>query len=674
MKMSVPVRVTLKSFLAASVLGASILGGSIKSTAAAAAGKGPETAQEVEAFADEFFKRPEIQSKLTGAAFVVVSGDKVLLNKGFGYANLENKQPIKPDETVFRMASITKVFTAAAVMQLVEEGKVDLEGEVAPYLKGVKIPNQTGSPLKVKHLLTHTTGFDFTDNLLPNSTDLSKTSSLEGFIKDWMPSVVRTPGEAYRYDNFASDLQGYLVQSVTGQSFEKVVRDRIFKPLHMNHSSFEIGKLDLKQLATGYDSNNKPISPYTFTPTISPAGGMLATSSDIAQFMLAQLNGGKLGSSTILKPETVANMQKVHVGISPELPNMGYGFEMFYQKYYNGQNVVGKSGDLPGYHSYMWLLPDKKVGGFVVTNGEAVDVRTDLFKAFMDRYYPADGKPAVELHSTKQELARFEGSFRYLRIPMLIFDVKLEDDHLILTTPLGDVKLKQIGKLLFQDENGRLAAFKEDNKGNITHLYYLLPDAWSERIPKTENYSDVKPDSPYAAFIQDLQKRRIMKNTSSTFEPQRPITRGEFCAELVGLIGIKPSVNPVQFNDVQGHLYAPQIQMLAEFGAATGTAQGKFEPDRAITRQEAAQLVMKTFQIFVHSPVKAKLSGETDPWAIEAVQFVAGAGLYGPEVKQEADGSVNYRSRDVMLRQEAAALLTKAVPFLLVEMTKGKNL
>lgn len=634
---------------------------------------GPSVAGEVEAFADKFFNRAEIRSKMAGAAFVVVSDNKVLLNKGYGYASLENKQPVDPDETLFRVASVTKVFTATAVMQLAEQGRIDLDGNVDKYLRDIKIPNITDSPLKVKHLLTHTTGFDFTDNLKPNSTNLDTVTSLESFIKEAAPTVIRTPGQAYRYDNFASDLQGYLVQSVTGQPFEQVVRERILQPLHMNHSYLGMNSQLAQRLATGYDSKNQPIQPYTDTPTISPSGGMISTSTDISKFMLAQLNGGKLDDAAILRPETVSEMQKVHVGIHRELPNMGYGFEMFYQSLYNGQNVVGKSGDLSGYHSYMWLLPDRKVGGFIVTNSDSIDVRTELFKEFMDHYYPADQKPRAALPLSAKDLARFEGSYRYLRIPMQVFDVKLEEEHLSISTPIGVKKLKPVGDLLFEDEDGRMAAFKADEKGIISHLYYMIPDAWSERVQDQPPYSDVPLNHPYAGYINDLRKLNAFPvNTSAQFEPEKTMTRGEFSADLLGLIGIRPTHSPVQFNDTVGHRYAAQIQTLVEYGAATGYAKDKFEPDRPITREEAAVLIWKISQQFVNTNESAKLSGTTDLWAQPAVEFVIGSGLYGPEVRPNQDGLVDYHSRNPMLRQEAAALLTKAARFILGEQAKGK--
>ncbi|MFD3262226.1 serine hydrolase domain-containing protein [Paenibacillus lentus] len=116
--------------------------GSLSKVSAAPLGGGPQDPKEVEQFADQFFNRPEIKESMAGAAFVVVKGDKVLLNKGYGYADVEKKLPVDPNRTLFRVASISKVITATAVMQLAEQGKIDLNKDLSAYLGDVRIPNR----------------------------------------------------------------------------------------------------------------------------------------------------------------------------------------------------------------------------------------------------------------------------------------------------------------------------------------------------------------------------------------------------------------------------------------------------------------------------------------------------------------------------------------------------
>ncbi|MGO4696742.1 serine hydrolase [Paenibacillus sp. 2TAB26] len=624
----------------------------------AAGATGPKDAKEVEAFVDEFFKRPEVASSLAGSAVVVVGNDKVLLNKGYGYADVESKKPVDPDKTMFRIASISKVFTATAVMQLVEEGKIDLDQDVSPYLKGVTIPNKTGSKLTMRHLLTHTTGFDKTDVLTaPDAT--RKDYPLEQYIKENLPTIVRKPGAAYRYDNLAFNYQGLIVQNVTGKPFEQVIDEQIFHPLQMTNSDFRMTDKVLENLATGYNQLKEPWPQYQLTPTIAPDGGMFATGTDMSKFMLAQLNGGKLGENRILQENTVKEMQRVQVGIHSEIPNMALGFEMFFQEHFNGETVIGKGGDLEGYHSWMWLLPEQKVGGFVVTNSDASDIREQLFAAFMDHYYPKTEKERPAIALTKAQLARFEGSYQYLRAPLVYYKVKAEDGYLSVAGPNSTRKLKPVGELLFQDEDGKLGAFKRDEAGNISYFYYLLIDAWCERITPSPNYSDVPRNHPYADDIYTLRDLGgVLNQTSTLFEPEGNTTRAQFAAQIVRLAGITKSHQSSKFTDLKAHPYESEIQTLLEIHVLSGTSAQRFEPDRTITREEAAVIIYRLSRFLGFPPIPAKLSGKTSAWAEEAVQFIVGARLYGPEIKT-TDKGTDFRSRDPLLNKEAAVILNR---------------
>ncbi|MCR8979738.1 serine hydrolase domain-containing protein [Brevibacillus laterosporus] len=180
---------------------------------------GPTDSKEVERFADQFFNRPQIQDKLAGAAFVVVKDDQVLFKKGYGYADVEKKRSVDPDSTVFRMASVSKVFTSTAVMQLVEQNKIDPNTDVQAYLRDFNISNKTGKKLTLDHLMTHMTGFDYPDSLFSADRSPEKHYPLDDFVKQTAPNIVHNPGEMYRYDNYAFNLQGYIVQNISGVPF-----------------------------------------------------------------------------------------------------------------------------------------------------------------------------------------------------------------------------------------------------------------------------------------------------------------------------------------------------------------------------------------------------------------------------------------------------------------------
>ncbi|GIO85653.1 hypothetical protein J25TS5_25850 [Paenibacillus faecis] len=626
----------------------------------------PVTAESVEQFADAYFSRPDVKERLKGALFLVVKDDKVLLNKGYGYADTDAKKPVDPDTTVFRMASISKVFTATAVMQLAEQGKLDLERDISEYMAGITIPNRTGSPLTMKHLLTHTTGYDYTEG-----SAAANRTSLESYVKENIPTVIRKPGEAYRYDNISYVQQGYIVQNVAKLPFETYTKEHILKPLGMNRSDFVMSDEIQANLAKGYDPEGKEIPLYENTPYIDPTGGLFSTGGDMAKFMMAMLNDGKLGETRILKEQTARTMKSFQFGVHKDLPVMAYGFESFFNHLHNGEAVIGKGGDLAGAHSWMWMLPEHKVGALVIVNGEAIDPRIELFAAFMQQFYPdqrATAPPQLQRAQEQQTpLTRFEGTYRNLRNPQAISRITAnQDGTLTVKDQMGTHQLQKLEALLFQDEEGMKAGFKEDSRGEISYFYYNAPDSFFEKLPTPAPYSDVPEHHPYASSIYLLkQLRKVSDDNPSKFGPEETLTRAEFVQMLVQIGGFPLSKEPVRFADTAGHPLAPEIQTAVEHIGVEGVQDGRFEPDRAITRQEAASLAWKFAQAFRPDlPQEAKLSGEQpSPWAREAVSFVAAAKLFGPEVSMGADGTVDYKPTRPMLRQEAAALLAPlAVP------------
>lgn len=616
--------------------------------------------KDVEAFTDAFFKHPDIQALgVPGALFVVVKDGKVLLQKGYGYANVEAGKPVDPEKTIFRIASVSKVFAATAVMQLAEQGKIDLKQDVQQYMGEVKLKNNTGLPLTMEHLLTHTTGFDVVDPPPGDmiTGDLSIVTPLKDYIIKTMPTIVHKPGEVYKYDNFASMLQGYIVEQVSGKPFHQYVNDHIFKPLGMNNSRFVLTPDIQADLATGYNDRNQPLPLYNTIPTDMPQGSMVTTGSDMAKFMLAHLNEGKFGEARILREETVKDMQSVHKAIHPKVPTMTYGFEFVLQHKFNNQYMIGKGGSIPGFVSWMWLLPEQNTGGFIVYNNNS-DLRNRLFEAFMDRYYPAE-RLKTYLQPAKDQPARFEGTYRDLRIGYLTTRIKAENGTLVLENLMGKNKLKQLDPLLFEDEEGSPVAFQENGDGTIRFLFSKMnPTAWSEKLPVPARFTDVGKHHPYAAYIDGLHQLEVVQaRQDGKFRPDEPITRAEFAIWLVDWLGAAPANGQSAFKDTVDYPDAGKFTTAFDMGFVTGTEKGLFEPDRPMTRQEAAVMASRLSLLLGHPPKEAKLAGQTDNWAVNAVCNIVGHGFYGPEVTPSADGTVDYRSKQVMTRKEAAAVL-----------------
>ncbi|NMM65966.1 beta-lactamase family protein [Clostridium sp. P21] len=192
----------------------------------------------IENFADKMFNEQLKKFNVPGAVFTVVKDNKVIFEKGYGYSDLNKKTPVDPKTTVFRAASVSKTFTATAVMQLKEKDKVNLNEDVNKYLKDFKIDNKYSKPVTLNNLLTHTAGFD--EKFIKESqieSYLQEKSLKDNLISRPRP-IIREPGEIPQYSNYGMSVAGYAVESITGVPFNKYIEDNILKPLNMTNSSF----------------------------------------------------------------------------------------------------------------------------------------------------------------------------------------------------------------------------------------------------------------------------------------------------------------------------------------------------------------------------------------------------------------------------------------------------
>lgn len=629
-------------------------------------------AESANAFLDKFFASSETKPHYVGASVVVVKDGQVIAEKGYGHADLDQKTPVDPKNTAFRVASVSKTFTAAAVMQLVEQGKVDLKADFQTYVKGLHFENPFDAPVTVEHLLTHTTGFEIRDPQPGDiHTDHDKYITMEDYAEQHMPPVVRKPGSAYMYDNFSFLLLGLIVENVSGEPFETYMQEHIFKPLGMNNSSFMLDEKFQKQLATGYDPSHKPVDMYFIDPNPLPQGGMLSTADDIGKFMIAFLNDGKKDNQQILKPATVKSMEQYRSSIHPLLPDSTYGFEAPFQLPGAGSSskVITKAGDLSGYSSYLFFIPEQNTGVFLTYNQNGA-LRNLLYSAFIQNFFPQYAKPVQFKDYTPQpaeELQRFNGFYADLRISTLISKLQAGGEtssQLSISDPyLGERKLIQVEDNLFTDElTGQFTAFKTYEDGT-TYMRepYLNPFGYAKKGQKAAGFLDVKKSNPYAQAIHSLQSLGYFENEANqSFMPKTTVTRAEFIENILKLSGLKPSkTSPPTDTDWAGHAAAGYIQLGYEMGMITGADEKQFKPDQAIVRQEAAVMIWRVFQLQYPSELfkDVKLAGQTDDWAVPAVQMMVKLGLYGPEVKILEDGSADFLSRKPLIRQEQAAIM-----------------
>jgi CubicO group peptidase (beta-lactamase class C family) len=318
------------------------------------------------AFFDGLFGAQREAYHVPGASVAVVQNGAMIFARG--YADVERRTPVAADKTLFRVASISKLFVWTAVMQLVEQGKLDLDADVNTYLKDFKIPPTYQQPITLANLMTHTLGFE--DRALGTSVrSAASLQPLGEFLATHMPARVRPPGQLTAYSNYGAALAGYIVSQVSGMPFEQYVEAHILQPLGMQHSSFRQplpANLATGE-AVGYTYANGNFQPHTFEwLQLAPAAALSATATDMANFMIAQLQDGQFGDTRILQAATARAMHQQSFSNDPRVNGFAHGFAV---ATLNDQQLLWHGGDIMHFHSALVLLPAHNVGLFVAHNG-----------------------------------------------------------------------------------------------------------------------------------------------------------------------------------------------------------------------------------------------------------------------------------------------------------------
>jgi CubicO group peptidase (beta-lactamase class C family) len=355
---------------------------------------GPTDPKEIEVFIDGVMIDQMDANHIPGAVVSVVKDGKMVFAKGYGYSDLENRIPVDPEHTLFRVGSVSKLFVWTAVMQLVEQGKLSLDADINSYLD-FKIPDTYPQPITMRNLLSHTAGFE--DNgykmyrLQPE-----ELTPLSQYMKTRIPARVYPPGKFEAYSNYGASLAGYIVERISGLPFTEYTEKYIFSPLGMAHSSFRqpLPANLVSSMSYGYNfyKNQYLKSGFEYVRDF-PAGGMSSTATDMAQFMLAHLQNGLLGANRILSEETTQQMHSQLFSPDPRLPGMAYGFM---EDNLNGQHLLMHDGDTTFFNTGLYLIPDQNLGIFIATNAPGGNITRDmLIQKFMDRYYPLASGPAA---------------------------------------------------------------------------------------------------------------------------------------------------------------------------------------------------------------------------------------------------------------------------------------
>lgn len=453
---------------------------------------------ELEAFLDGLMTATLNDRHVAGGVVAVVKDGALFFAKGYGYANVERRQPVDPERTLFRIGSVTKLFTWTAVMQLVEAGRLDLDADVNHYLD-FRIPATYAKPITLTHIMTHTAGFedDGRDLWARHPTEIMPSGR---WLATHMPARVRPPGTYTAYSNYATALAGYIVERVSGMSWDDYIEQRILGPLGMTRTT---GRQPLparfrEDMSQGYRSSLGAFEPrdWELLMGASPAGAMSASATDMATFMLAHLANGAVGDRRILSDATAARMHARVFGHDPRIPGFALGF---YEKSSHGLRIIGHGGDTRWFHTDLALVPSENLGVFVSYNTDTAGAQSlaplPFLRTFLDHYYPTLPPQVTAGADAPAQARRVAGEYQFNRMSYTTFQKAFGlteavairangDGSLRMVSARGDMRLLPVGPLLYRDELGaELIAFKANEPGPATHAFVAsLPMMALERV------------------------------------------------------------------------------------------------------------------------------------------------------------------------------------------------
>lgn len=347
----------------------------------------------LEPFVDRLVGTAMEDHALPGVTVSVVKDDRIILLKGYGHADLEEGRKVDPEKSLFRIGSITKTMTSLAIMQLVEQGKLELDRDVNDYLDDIQIPDTFQEPITIKALLSHRSGFE--DSVLGHLfvRDKDRLMAKPEYLAKYMPARVRAPGVVSSYSNYGFALLGHIVETQSGKDYALYLEENLFQPLGMMHTTIRepLGKDNplrisdehASHMARGYtkgrDGEPSP-QPFDHLHHVESAGAISASAKDMALYMIARLADDAYKGGHLVSPETTVRMKERLYHDRPFAPDLAHGM---IDRRRRGFKERSHTGGTAYFFSHMALFPELNLGVFMSTN--STDGGTELMNSFPDR-------------------------------------------------------------------------------------------------------------------------------------------------------------------------------------------------------------------------------------------------------------------------------------------------
>lgn len=325
---------------------------------------------ELEVFVDGYMEN-YIGITSAGAGIVIMKNGEVVLSKGYGYSDIENKIKINPNKTIFEWASVSKTITWAAVMQMVEQGKIDLNEDIRTYLPTNFLTKlKYDEPITMLHLMHHNAGFEEW-NFDLGYQDPTQLNTLEKGLKIAEPTQVYRPGEVVAYSNFSTALAGYIVERVSGQAFDEYVDENIFTPLGMNTAEYNTANNSDKAKGYALVASEQFQEYRPFYMSLYPAGGINGTTEDLAKFAATLLSDENSSPLLFKNPETL----RTFLSPSYTVPNGMIGNAHGFWEYKGNYRGITHAGNTDSFSSNLHVVPEENFA-VVITANQAGDMNT----------------------------------------------------------------------------------------------------------------------------------------------------------------------------------------------------------------------------------------------------------------------------------------------------------